>query len=90
MDQGWEMNSHRAAECVPGTLAYEGGNEGWWWVRQSLVMLAGVLQHYILTQEGDTQSIVCARGGAEKYIRVADNAEKELNSLLDPSGPFGY
>lgn len=32
MDQGWEMNSHRAAECVPGTLAYEGGHEGWWWV----------------------------------------------------------
>ena len=31
---------------------------------------------------GDTPSIVCARGGAEKHVRVAHNAEKERNSLF--------
>ena len=45
-------------------------------------VLAGVLQHYILTQGGDTPSIVCARGGAEKHVRAAHNAEKERNSLF--------
>lgn len=43
---------------------------------------AGVLQHYILIQEGDMQAIVFARGGAEKYIMVAESAEKEQNSLF--------
>ena len=28
------------------------------------------------------QSIVFARGGAEKYVWVAENAEKERNSLF--------
>lgn len=74
------MNGYQDAEFAvwaAARLPVRELGEGWWPIPESLFIMAGVLHHQIVIREGDTQSVVLAKGEQRNTSKVAENAEEE-------------